>query len=179
MRGEERLAKLAAENPSFGGAESRALEDKLSSLTGAPASDKRAGLWGSTSTEPSQPLQPTSSSPQANVVPVTALEADILIAPPATSKEEGIEQWEAFLRERFVRGGDEDFEYVQVDHEDAYDVMERREQELAWFEDEEPEWASDGDSPNDEGNGGGGNGDGRGQLRVERILEGETGIQDY
>ena len=173
MRGEERLAKLAAENPSSDGGESRARDGRFSSLTGAAASDTRTGLWGSNSAEPSQPSQPASSSPQGGIVPVTALEADILIATPATTKEEGIEQWQMFLRERFVRGGDEDFEYAQVDHEDAYDVIEQREQELAWFEDEEPEWASDEGSPGHEGKAE----DVRG--RVERMLEGETGIQDF
>lgn len=75
--------------------------------------------------------------------------------------------WVTFLRERFIRGGDEDFEYGVVDNDDEYDVLERRDKEEAWYDEEEPGWASDGDSPH---NGG---------RKIERVLEGETGIQDY
>ena len=78
---------------------------------------------------------------------------------PAQTREEGKAQWHSFLRERFVRGGDEDFDYAGlVDNDDELDTLERREEEEAWFDEEEPDWASDG---------------------AERILEGETGVQDF
>lgn len=85
---------------------------------------------------------------------------------PAQTREQGQEQWHSFLRERFVRGGDEDFDYAGlVDNDDELDTLERREEEEAWFDEEEPDWASDGDG--EEG------------RKVERVLEGETGVQDF
>ncbi|KAK3695612.1 hypothetical protein B0T22DRAFT_497551 [Podospora appendiculata] len=95
-----------------------------------------------------------------------------------TTREDGLEQWEAFLRERFVRGEDDDFEYPRVDDDDEYDVLERREREEAWFDEEDPEWASSGDGSGSPASKGGG-GDPETGVRVERFLEGETGVQDY
>ncbi|RKU43662.1 hypothetical protein DL546_006314 [Coniochaeta pulveracea] len=102
---------------------------------------------------------------------VTAKEADDLSLLPAPEhREEAEERWREFLRNRFVRGGDEDFDYETVDGNEEYDAWERRDQEEAWFEDEVPDWASEG---GDYGTGGAGEG------REARMLEGETGIQDY
>lgn len=102
---------------------------------------------------------------------MTAKEADDLsLLPPPEDREEGEGRWREFLRNRFVRGGDEEFDYGTVDGNDEYDVLERREQEEAWFEDEQPDWASEG---GDEGTGDAQEG------TTERMLEGETGIQDY
>ncbi|KAI1080521.1 coiled-coil domain-containing protein-domain-containing protein [Whalleya microplaca] len=81
------------------------------------------------------------------------------------SKDEGRERWEGFLRRRFVLGRDEDFEYAPVDENDDLDVIERREQEDAWFDDEEPAW--DGSKATDSG------------RPAEGTLEGETGVQDF
>ncbi len=61
------------------------------------------------------------------------------------------------MRGRFVEGGDEEFEYRVVDEDEELDVLERREREECWFEDEEPGWVDEG-------------GKGRG---------GETGVQDF
>ncbi|EAA36292.2 hypothetical protein NCU01897 [Neurospora crassa OR74A] len=83
---------------------------------------------------------------------------------PAQSREEGLDQWTAFLRERFVRGEDEDFDYRIVDCDDELDTLERREEEEAWFDEEEPDWASDGSD---------------GEEKAEKVLEGETGVQDF
>ncbi|EGS22668.1 uncharacterized protein CTHT_0011410 [Thermochaetoides thermophila DSM 1495] len=93
---------------------------------------------------------------------LSSLNADLL--PPPTNKEEGRAQWEEFLRDRFIRGEDDDFDYSLIDDNDEYDVLERQEQEEAWFDEEEPEWAS---SCGEEGEGGG------------RVLKGETGVQDF
>ncbi|OTA62714.1 hypothetical protein K449DRAFT_394768 [Hypoxylon sp. EC38] len=85
---------------------------------------------------------------------------------PPETKEEGRERWIEFLRRRFVLGRDEDFDYRTVDENDELDAIERREQEDAWFDDEDPGWASD--AAEDHGGG-----------RPEKKLEGETGIQDF
>jgi hypothetical protein len=84
---------------------------------------------------------------------------DVELSPPKTG-EEGLQKWHEFLTERFVRGKDEDFDYSLVDRNDEFDVEERRTLEEAYFDAEEPGWASDGH-------------DGH----VEKL--GETGIQDF
>ncbi|KAI0837925.1 coiled-coil domain-containing protein-domain-containing protein [Hypoxylon sp. FL0890] len=89
---------------------------------------------------------------------------------PPETKEEGRERWIEFLRRRFVLGRDEDFDYRTVDENDELDVIERREQEDAWFDDEDPGWASD--PAEDQGGG-------EGSKKLEKKLEGETGIQDF
>ncbi|KAI6089155.1 coiled-coil domain-containing protein-domain-containing protein [Hypoxylon rubiginosum] len=85
------------------------------------------------------------------------------------TREEGRGRWDDFLRRRFVLGRDDDFDYRAVDENDDFDVMERREQEDAWFDDEDPDWASD--FVEDQA-------DVEKALR-EKKLEGETGIQDF
>lgn len=92
-----------------------------------------------------------------------ALGLDTPTAEPET-KDEGRQRWEDYLRERFIHGEDDDFDYSPVDTDDALDVMERREEEEAWFNDEEPQWSTDVDSSGDSGG---------------KKLEGETGIQDF
>lgn len=76
------------------------------------------------------------------------------------TKEEGLQRWHEFLTERFVRGHDEDFDYSLIDDNEDYDVMERRDAEEAWFDEEDPEWASDA-------------GEG------VQTARGQTGIQDF
>ncbi|KAL0937868.1 coiled-coil domain-containing protein-like protein [Colletotrichum truncatum] len=78
----------------------------------------------------------------------------------AKTKEEGLERWIEFLTERFVHGKDSDFDYNQVDSNDEYDAMERRDAEEAWFDAEDPSWASDVASSG-------------------KQKQGETGIQDF
>lgn len=108
------------------------------------------------------------------------IDADLAESKPET-KEEGRAAWEDFLRERFIRGGDDDFDYGPVDGDESLDELESRAREEEWFEAEEPEWASDGS--------GGSAGspvlvalDGEPSRRKgprERVLTGQTGIQDY
>lgn len=113
---------------------------------------------------------------------VTAAAADNAAAlPPPEDRKEATERWEEFLRIRFVGGGDEDFEYGVVDDNEDYDVLYRKDEEEAWFEAEDPGWASlaelepehgpdsdDGQSTNVNAG-----------TRPERTLQGETGIQDF
>ncbi|KAM0325097.1 hypothetical protein ACHAQA_007636 [Verticillium albo-atrum] len=100
--------------------------------------------------------EPSSSGDMAS------LEADR--APPA-DQEEARERWHEFLTHRFVHGEDDDFDYDKVDYDEAHDVMERRDAEEAWFEDEEPDWVSDQEvgSP----------------AQRQPAHGGETGVQDF
>ncbi|KAM7186555.1 putative coiled-coil domain containing protein [Rhypophila sp. PSN 637] len=153
LRGEERLSRLADENTN--GA--------------SPLTDHEMSTAVSSGPQLSNGPELRSTS--------TALfgEVPILEAPSVENKEEALEMWQTFLKERFIRGGDEDFEYATVDDNDEFDLIERMDLEEAWYDDEDPEWASDdGDSPRD-GGGGGGNA----RRKVERMLDGETGVQDY
>ncbi|KAK4248699.1 hypothetical protein C7999DRAFT_40094 [Corynascus novoguineensis] len=86
------------------------------------------------------------------------------LMPPPKTREEGLAQWEAYLRDRFIRGEDDDFDYALVDDDDEYDVLDRVDREEAWFEEEDPEWATSGEE---------------GERGKEKILRGETGVQDY
>jgi hypothetical protein len=73
------------------------------------------------------------------------------------SKEQGMEWWQHEMGMRFLRGDDTDFDYKEVDENEDLDDLEEQERQEAYFEDEEPTWAFDG----------------------ERELTGETGIQDF
>lgn len=114
-----------------------------------------------------------------------AIDADLADGAPAT-REEGRAAWEDFLRERFVRGGDEDFDYGRVDGDEHLDAMEDRDREEAYFDEVEPEWADDSDGleegQEEDGMGDGDNESGSVEVkrpRRERMLLGQTGIQDY
>ncbi|KHO00446.1 uncharacterized protein MAM_01224 [Metarhizium album ARSEF 1941] len=61
----------------------------------------------------------------------------------ASTKEQGSELWREFLRERFIRGGDDDFDYGKVDGNEEFDVVLRRDEQDRWFDDEEPSWVGD------------------------------------
>ena len=56
----------------------------------------------------------------------------------ATTKTEGIVLWNEFLTERFIQGGDDDFDYTLVDGNEDYDAVARRDAEDKWFDEEEP-----------------------------------------
>lgn len=111
------------------------------------------------------------------------------------SKEEGRLRWRREMTERFLRGDDDDFDYLGVDENETWDdrVLEEREAEERWFTEEEPRWILDDDeeTPDDSGGGGGGgcgeeeegeeerrgsHTDGRPRRRK---AQGETGIQDF
>lgn len=75
------------------------------------------------------------------------------------TKEDGMERWQEAMTMRFVQGRDPDFSYKEVDDSDEWDIIERKDAEEQWFEDEEPEWTGDDRKDN------------------EKL--GETGIQDF
>lgn len=108
------------------------------------------------------------------------IDSDLAEGKPAT-KDEGRAAWEEFLRERFVRGGDEDFDYSRVDGNDGLDSMENRDREEAYFDEEDPEWADDSEEDGDDDAVAAGEDRSGGTTRRkrERILLGQTGIQDY
>lgn len=75
------------------------------------------------------------------------------------SKEEGFERWKFAMTVRFLRGGDEEFEYREVDESEAWDVLEMKEEEEKWFDEESPGWVD--------------------EVEGVETLAGETGIQDF
>ena len=78
----------------------------------------------------------------------------------ASGKEHGSQLWREFLKERFIRGGDDEFSYDDVDDDEDLDVVARREAQDEWFEDEEPSWAAESEAD-------------------VRAGQGETGVQDF
>ncbi|ROW10409.1 hypothetical protein VMCG_01742 [Cytospora schulzeri] len=160
MRGEARLERVASsftgDAPPRASSTSQARKTSLSEMT-------------------SEDMAAASSS--------FAVGAGLLDSKPET-KEEGREAWEEFLRERFVMGADEEFDYGKVDGNEELDEMEHRDREEEWFDEEDPEWADDseGDGDEDEEDVMSDHREGgaeRRKSRKEKILTGQTGVQDY
>ncbi|KAL8407502.1 hypothetical protein RB594_006356 [Gaeumannomyces avenae] len=135
----------------------------------------------SPSPSPSSSPSPSHTSPATANFGVVDVAIDDDDAPPA-DRAEARARWLDFLRDRFVAGRDEDFDYGPVDGNDDLDALERRDAEDAWFDLEEPSW--------DGGGGGGGDDDddnddsmddddGAASGAATRERRGETGIQDY
>jgi len=82
------------------------------------------------------------------------------------NKEEGQARWRWEMETRFLRGGDDDFDYEGVDNNPEYDdrATEERDAEDKYFDAEEPEFVEDE------------HGDTR---KKSKDLQGETGIQDF
>lgn len=166
MRGEDRLDRVAS---SLAGDRSRPRGPQSSSSSSCPGA-----------------LPPTTDDRQVPTTAATAaanftIDTDLADSGP-TTKEEGRAAWEDFLRERFVRGGDDDFDYGPVDGDERLDELESRDREEEWFDGEEPEWASDGseDSAGEDATGDGPDREpGRRKGPRERVLTGQTGVQDY
>lgn len=77
------------------------------------------------------------------------------------SKEEGKAWWIDEMTQRFLRGDDNEFDYKKVDGNDKYnDPEEKRDLEEAYFNSMDSDFDSDGEGK-------------------EKVLLGETGIQDY
>ncbi|KAH6628735.1 coiled-coil domain-containing protein-domain-containing protein [Chaetomium tenue] len=130
LRGEERLAKLREQTVE------RNQDDSISTTTATTATITVIETTAAATTinGTGAPNPTPSPSPFSAL---TASQTASLIPPPKT-RAEGRAQWEEFLRDRFVRGEDADFDYAPVDADDEYDVLEREEREEAWFEDEDP-----------------------------------------
>ncbi len=76
------------------------------------------------------------------------------------TKEEGHKWWVDEMTQRFLRGGDDDFEYAKIDNEKYDDPEEERDIQDKWFESMDSDFDTDGEGK-------------------EKVLYGETGIQDY
>ncbi|RCI16865.1 hypothetical protein L249_1778 [Ophiocordyceps polyrhachis-furcata BCC 54312] len=74
------------------------------------------------------------------------------------NKSHGQQLWRHFVRERFLRGDDDEFDYHTVDQDEDLDVEASKSAEEAWFDDEEPAWTDD---------------------NADNEQKGETGIQDF
>lgn len=187
LRGEERLAKLREQTVQRNGAGAGHGEGPPPpSRTSAARSNGGGGGGGGASSGPWRPTEEEEEEEEtgedvgvdAGVVTAAGFSSlNAELTPPPKTREEGRAQWEEFLRDRFIRGEDGDFEYARVDEDDEFDVLEREEREEAWFEEEDPGWAT-GDEGEGEG-GGGGSEDGEGGKRTEKVLHGETGVQDF
>jgi hypothetical protein len=82
------------------------------------------------------------------------------------NKEEGLARWKWEMEARFLRGGDDDFDYDAVDNNPEYDdrVLEEQDAQDKYFDDQEPEFVQGED----------------GVARTNsHQLHGETGIQDF
>ena len=87
------------------------------------------------------------------------------------SKEEGRKWWRREMELRFLRGGDEEFEYDMVDESEEFDdqAWEDRREEESWFDGEEPAWVRDRQDAVLTDDGG----------AMEKGLTGQTGVQDF
>jgi hypothetical protein len=78
-----------------------------------------------------------------------------------TTKEEGMALWVDEMTQRFLRGEDSDFDYKKVDGMAKYDdPEEERDHQDAYFDSMDSDFDSDGEGK-------------------EKVLTGETGVQDY
>lgn len=102
---------------------------------------------------------PMTSSPVHHVTYMRGPDGEVLPEDPdeiPKDKEEGLSRWKYQMTMRFLNGEDNDFPYQDIDENDEWDIIENREAEDRWFEDEEPQWVGKDDR-----------------------REGETGIQDF
>lgn len=76
------------------------------------------------------------------------------------TKEEGKAWWMDEMTQRFLCGADHDFDYTNVDRNEKYDDEKERDIQDAYFDSMESDFDSDGEGK-------------------EKVLTGETGIQDY
>ncbi|KAG7291502.1 hypothetical protein NEMBOFW57_001521 [Staphylotrichum longicolle] len=179
LRGEERLAKLREQTVQRNGVEAGAGHGEgpppPSRMSAARSNGGGGGGASSGPWRPTEAGEEEEETEDAGVVTAAGFSSlNAELTPPPRTREEGRAQWEEFLRDRFIRGEDGDFEYARVDEDDEFDVLEREEREEAWFEEEDPGWAT-----GNEGEGGGGSGDDEGGGRAEKVLHGETGVQDF
>jgi len=107
----------------------------------------------------SLPSSDFKNSSSYHITYIRGLDGDIIPEDPdeiPADKEEGMKRWKHEMTMRFLRGEDSDFNYKEVDEHDDWDVIESREAEDRWFDDEEPRWVDD-----------------------DHVHQGDTGIQDF
>ncbi|KAK7946460.1 uncharacterized protein PG986_010781 [Apiospora aurea] len=145
-------------------------EAKLSQLKESSASNGQESASGQPS---SSRANSTAAAATATTTTLPAGLGEVLLQDEAQtsskpeSQEEGQQRWDDFIRNRFILGRDEDFDYGPVDGNDAFDEMERQDEEEAWFGDEEPSWI--GEEGEDE----------PAASKDKSRLQGETGLQDF
>jgi Coiled-coil domain containing protein (DUF2052) len=83
-----------------------------------------------------------------------------------SNKEEGYARWKWEMEARFIRGGDDDFDYKAIDESEEYDdhALEQRDAEERYFDDQDAEFIHGDDTVK--------------ETKSEE-LQGETGIQDF
>ncbi|RMY83602.1 hypothetical protein D0862_11655 [Hortaea werneckii] len=144
MRSEAKLDALRHQNPQGQRGGNSPLPQTQQNTGGGSVNDAEAG------TEMIYRRTPDGS--------IVAVEADV--ADRAANREEGLQRWREMMSQRFLRGEDEEFDYVGlVDGEDGYDDLEeeRRQGLEDWLDrEEEAEFVGVTGSP-----------------------RGETGIQDF
>ncbi|PSR78479.1 coiled-coil domain-containing protein-domain-containing protein [Coniella lustricola] len=153
-------------------------EDRLERVAAAHSGDRPSVPVPSTLSCSSLPTQKLGSANPAPAPAAPNFDIDAALADdkPMT-KEQGHAAWHKFLRERFVTGSDEDFDYCQVDQNEDLDATADRDREEAYFDEQEPEWADDSEEDEPDKHAGGA---GQSQKpKRERVLLGQTGIQDY
>ncbi|KAK8070800.1 coiled-coil domain-containing protein [Apiospora hydei] len=144
-------------------------EAKLSQLKESSASNGQESASGQPS---SSQANPTAAAATATTTTLPVGLGEVLLQDEAQtsskpeSQEEGQQRWDDFIRNRFILGHDEDFDYGPVDGNDAFDELERQDEEEAWFGDEEPSWIGEEE---DEAT----------ASKDKSRLQGETGLQDF
>lgn len=99
------------------------------------------------------------NQPKQHVTYVRGPDGQVLPEDPdeiPVNKEEGIRRWRHEMTMRFLRGDDYEFTYKEIDESDEWDLIEGREEEDKWFDEEEPHWTD-----------------------YDGAKSGETGIQDF
>jgi hypothetical protein len=174
LRGEARLSRLADDS-------SRGADDLGGRIENNEFATRLESLLEGRIPQSSTSRSSSETPPEPNSGPeidmdeeeLEVLETEDLEAAPENA-EQGRMRWDEFLRQRFVAGRDEDFDYRAVDEDDEYDSLERREQEDTWFDNEEPGWVRETEDDDETGE----KGEGK-KMDVERPLIGETGVQDF
>ncbi|KAF3939556.1 hypothetical protein ABW19_dt0200242 [Dactylella cylindrospora] len=164
-RGEDRMEKLRREREAHGDGDSgddEEMEDENGDIV------KKPKLKATTPTD-LESQEPIDSEP---------LDAEILLQADADgefsniqNREEAWEIWREILSRRFLRGDDEDFDYESVDRPggagDPHHLIEveiERDEWEEYFDEEEAEVYTERDGK---------------KYLNGRVLEGETGVQDF
>ncbi|KKA28517.1 hypothetical protein TD95_002891 [Thielaviopsis punctulata] len=119
-------------------------------------------------------LSVSASSDTGGFVSLWALDQRADEEPAA--REEACEMWREYLRDRFISGGDEEFDYEAVDGDEGLDQQAARDAEEKWFDDDEPRFVESESESESESEG---TEEEKRARRRQRAMRGETGIQDF